>query len=623
MKSKLYVIVLIVIFLLPFSSSSQTLESIIEEFEENQVPELEELLRSLIPEPIQINKIPADSLLSFWFLDEQQIEALLDLHKRFSPNISITQISEAINLPEEIVEILFSTGRPFQFNYAVRNRTIKKEAGWQQSLRLDVNTQAFSAGYLIEKDPGEPRLDDFTAGYAAFKPFGENSQAILGNFSIQNSVGLVFAGPYGLPVLSQPGRAISHFTPRTLPYRTTSENIAFRGGVFTHQFSKFHILAMHSFAKRDARLTEENKVTSRPVDGIHISDSERAARDALGESSTGFILTSFPSQRIQLGVSLLTQRFNHTIQSVDTIRQRFAFRGKSNHFAGVNINYQSPSQHFSFITETAFSKQSKAFVVGVNFKFNKLKLTSAYWFADPGFQNTYGALPGNRVGDTDNNKTFYSGLETRGKMGKILIYMIRASTPWRTFSFQQPISREELGLQWEQRLKTSTFLLLKFRFRSGTDYIFDNSQLFQPPGNIASKENLYTWRLQFRTRIFNRVNYRIRIDGTHSELAGENKTGNSQMHEATFRNRNFSSGFRYTYFSTRSFASRIYQFEPILPGLLLPNTLFGTGERLFGYLKWTFSEEVQFSTFIRYTNSSNMEDDVNFGLQLELSRAKI
>jgi hypothetical protein len=620
MKTTWLTIICLAFLLFPRTLFSQTIETIIEEFEENQVPELEELLRTLVPKPIRINKIPADSLSALWFLDAGQIEALLVLHESFSPNISITQISEAIHLPEEIVEILFSTGRPLQLDFAFRNRTIKKQTGWQQSLRFDVKTEAFSAGYLIEKDPGEPRLDDFTTGYATFKPFGENSLVILGHFSIQNSVGLVFAGPYGLPVLSQPARAVSSFTPRTLPYRTTSENIAFRGGVVMYEFSKFQILAMQSFSKRDARFNEKNVVTSRPVDGIHVTASQRATRKALGESNTGFILTSSPKQKIQIGISLLTQRFNHTIQSDDTVRQRFAFRGKSNHFAGVNINYPAPGRRFSFISEAAFSKKGRAFVFGINFHFNKAKLTSAYWFADPEFQNTYGALPGNRVGKTDNGKTFYSGLESRSKIGKILIYTSRTATPWRTFLAPQPVSREEFGLQWERRLRTSTFLLAKFRFRSNSDYIFDDAQPLQPPGKIAGEENLFTWRLQFRTRLFHRVNYRVRLDGTVYKSSRENETGNAQMHEIIFRNSSITAGLRYTYFSTGSFASRIYQFEYSLPGLLLPSTLFGTGERLFGYFRWKYSKAILFSTFVRYTKRTDMKKDFNFGLQMELSR---
>ncbi|MFQ5632897.1 MAG: hypothetical protein ACE5I1_29360, partial [bacterium] len=261
-----------------------------------------------------------------------------------------------------------------------------------------------SIGFLSEKDPEESRLDDFTASYLSFKPLGENSQIIVGNFAIQNGAGLVFAGPFGLSVLSQPRRAVSFSPTRTLPYRTTGENMAFKGGVLMHAFPQFQIVIMHSNVKRDAHMTEDNQVSSRPVDGLHVTDGQIAARNTLGEASTGVIVNFMPKSNFKIGANVLSQRFNHSILPKDTIRQKFAFRGNTNTLYGVNLCFITPDQRISIVGETAICEKGAAAVIGLNLNLGRTIFTSGYWFADPGFHNTYGALPGNRVGDMANQR---------------------------------------------------------------------------------------------------------------------------------------------------------------------------------------------------------------------------
>ncbi|RMD91519.1 MAG: hypothetical protein D6814_18125, partial [Calditrichaeota bacterium] len=446
----------------PSMGLGQTYEDIFEQFEDANLPELSDLLRDLVPNPIRINAISSDSIASLWFLQEDQMAALIDLHEKFAPHLTNEQIARAIHLPIETVEILFSDDQPVRpRRLSLRNRSRVKQAGLQQDLRFELQYRGWHLGWLQEKDAGEKRLDDFLSGYIKYAPARQNFEWILGDFTVQVASGLVLAGPYGQPTLTLPRTVVAFHPPRARPYRSVAENLAFRGIAAHLKLSRLDLLALFSRAKRDATPGPGNIIVSRPLSGYHRTAYEMSARKRLREEVQGLSVSAEVLPHLQLGITLLQQRFDHEIQPADSIRQHFSFRGRSNFIRGIHFFYQAESGQF--FGELARTGVDMAILLGTRLQFSKMSLVAATWRAGANFHNDYGALPGENIGRVSNQTAFYIGLDHRSRLGKITLYLHRMQTPWRTFTYPMPIQRQELGLQWERHLGRHLFVLARYR----------------------------------------------------------------------------------------------------------------------------------------------------------------
>ena len=71
------------------STFAQSYEDIFEQFEDANLPELTELFRELIARPVPINSVAGDSLAKLWFLNEEQIAAVIALHRQKAPALTL------------------------------------------------------------------------------------------------------------------------------------------------------------------------------------------------------------------------------------------------------------------------------------------------------------------------------------------------------------------------------------------------------------------------------------------------------------------------------------------------------------------------------------------------------
>jgi len=606
--------------LLPAPGLAQTYEDIFEQFENAEAPELAEILRQMVDKPIRINAVPRDSLAHIWFLDANQIDALLALHKRKAPHITNADLAETLNIPGELVAILFADDQPVAWGYDFRSRYRQRQQGGQQDLRLRIRSDRVAAGIITEKDAGERRFDDFLAGYVAARLTGERLQVLAGDFTLQAATGLVFAGSYGHSALTVSNQAIPFSEPRILPHRTTSENIAFRGVAARWHDRRVTALVHVSRARRDAVLNAQNIVTSIPLSGYHRTASEQRARDQLLEQNLGAIVNLAPLPGMQIGVSYFTERFSHSIAPQDLARQHFAFRGDRRAVAGAFARYASPDRTFSLFSEWADCGGEPAWVLAGRVQGKAGSLHAAFWHAAPGFQNSHGALPGETLGETANQAAFYLGLTHRSRLGKINLAVLRSVTPWRTYRLPLPSQRQEIGLQWERRLARRLLAFLRLRYRRLPDLAFSDAYAQQRAGRVLVQGEQLSLRLQFQVRISPQATYRVRFDGVRLNTPGSpRETGLAQAHELIWRPaKDMTAGLRYSFYRTDSYASRVYQFEPYLPGLIQTVALYGTGQRLFAYFRQRIRQRLLLAVYMTNQAGLGRKSDWQFGVLLQI-----
>lgn len=599
-------------------AATQTLESILEDLAELEEPDLEEVLRSLIPEPWPINRMPADSIAALSYLNTAQMRALRDLHRRHAPDITLQQLSEALEMPPELVALIFRTDRPFRLDAHASSRSIGQHDGLRQQFRLRLASGAVEAGAVSEKDPGEGKLDDFRAGYLRFDFAG--SSILLGNFALQAGNGLVFAGTFGQPSLRAPSRSHAGTTPRLLPYRSVTENAAMQGAAARWHKHGIDVLAFLSRASRDARITPDGLAVSLPNTGIHRTSSELELRNRLRERSGGALLSIMPVEALRLGLAFYHADYSHAILPPDTVRQRFAFRGQSQRVVGANASFRLSDDRVRIAAEAAATQQGRAVMLSVYAREAATTIAAAYWHAEPGFDHPYGALPGAFLGGTANEAGFYLGLGYRSRLGHWTLHGLHRATPWRTFRLPMPSQRQELGLVWEKSLRRGTALMASLRFRRLPQSAAAAATAWQPAGPVLADERFALWRLQLKTRLHRKLHYRLRLDGVRlaPEFAAAVEQGTSQLHELSYRSRSITAGIRYTYFRTDSYASRVYHFESFFPTLLRIQPLYGEGERIFTYLRLHAGKRLRIAIFSGLTSRESEPDRWIGGLEIQI-----
>ena len=199
------------------SALAQTYEDIFEQFETAEAPELAEVLRQMVDQPIRINAVSGDSLARIWFLDVNQIEALQELHRRKAPHITNTDIAETLNIPDNLVAILFVDDQPVRWGYDFRSRYRQRHQGAQQDMRLRLHSEGLAAGIIIEKDAGERRFDDFLAGYVTARLAQDHVQVLAGDLPCRR-----------LPVWSSPVPTATRHSP------SATRPSVFRNRAFCH-----------------------------------------------------------------------------------------------------------------------------------------------------------------------------------------------------------------------------------------------------------------------------------------------------------------------------------------------------------------------------------------------------
>lgn len=602
----------------PARAHSQTFDNLLESYLEAEVPDLAELLESLIPEPIRINRITPDSLYGLWFLDEEQITALVRLHRSKAPHISYADLQVATELPEEVLKVIFSL-EGFPLRYRLRGRIRGQDLGVAQDWRITAEGRRWRFGALAEKDAGEQQFADFFASYFRYTWDEPGLSILLGDFTVQHAVGLLFAGPYGQTPLTLPENPIRETATRLIPFHTISENAAFRGSAVSWNGQKFSLLGFISSVGRDAVVSADRLVTSMPVDGDHSSAAGRNARDALRQKTLGGATSFVPLQNLRLGVACMYEFYEPGLASPDSMRRHFAFRGRTKTIFSSNFSYRSADGSLRTFGEIARMRSGMAGIWVLRRNFRRVNITLAGWSADPEYNNLHGALPGEYLGETDNASAIYAGLTARSALGRSSFYIMRRATPWRTYFLPVRTRGQEVAADWRKRIRSKTYLRLRLTFRDSPEMGNIESLRQQAPGKALTSRRQLSWRAEIQAAASRRVRYRLRLDGTRVYgLAGGMLTGLAQMHElrAAWPGK-FRFTLRYTFFKSESFDSRLYGFEYRLPGYSQPVPLYGSGERIFVNAFLRLGSHAQFAAYIVGESKTDQRAQIRFGLQIQ------
>jgi hypothetical protein len=171
-----------------------------------------------------------------------------------------------------------------------------------------------SAALLLEKDPGEVKLNDFMTGNAAFTNFGLLSKLVLGDFVVEagQGVGLWrgYSAAKGAEVIGPAFRRGRGLT----PYCSTGEDAFLRGAGGEFRADRLTMTLFVSRVQRSAVLDTSGAISSFSADGLFRTDAELERKNNITEHLTGFRCALEPAERSAVGVTWYTVDYSRPLR---------------------------------------------------------------------------------------------------------------------------------------------------------------------------------------------------------------------------------------------------------------------------------------------------------------------
>lgn len=455
-------------------------------------------------------------------------------------------------------------------------------------------SEKIAGGVLLEKDSGERRWDDLRLYHVSMQP-SSNLSLLIGHYLVEIGQGLIMWGPYGFSKGADAVFPIKKRARQFRGYTSVDENAALQGGVVRITLNRFHGVFFGSRNKLDATPLSEDDVSGLAAAGFHRNENELEKKDLLTESLLGTALRySFP-HNLTIGVSGYYSEFDKTIADPDVIRQRFAFRGKTNAVVGLDWNWRI--HNANMFGESARSKNGgRALLTGALIDFKKIQL--ALLFRDYGkdFQNLHGFGFADANGSTQNERGYYTGIHFKiAAHTNLSAYYDIFTHPWRTFFEPLPFEGHDFLSQLDHNFSKQLRGLLRFREnrqQKTAPFKDELSRAKEEFVEITKRQ----WRMQLDYELSPQLRWRSRFEYVHfnsnrsGATAGDlNEQGFSMYQDFRIRPlKSLTLSARLTFFDTDSFDSAVFQYENDLPGLVTNRGLFGEGTRWYVLVNYHF-----------------------------------
>ena len=640
MRQITYVVILL--FIIPYSVYSQSIPDIEKLLETNDIESsedyYEDMINSLIrlsAQPINLNSAGFDSLKMLFFLSDAQIDNLLDFRKKHGPFthpnelLLVTGISQQdlsnikpfirigtytpekqsrYHLSQEILARLKMT-RPKQAGYKKYSRKAflyekdylaKKQSRFQGPpvgtlLKYKIsNQQHWQGGLTLENDPGENYFSksqktgfDFLSAHACYTPGKIIHRIIVGDYKLQWGQGLLAWSGYSS------GKSTSTLSNEKsgngiAPYTSTDENRYLRGmAVSLHPTRTITTEIFVSYKKTDGNLADLDTLSPKTVQtatlyetGYHRNLSECEKKHNLKEFTTG-LSTHLNHRYFRIGVQLLHYNFSPALTIGKAAYQQYNETGHQRTL--VSVDYKTGGYHFYLFGETARSDNGTwATVNGLRYSgIPRFALCALYRHYDKGYHSHYNSGFA-EYSNTTNEEGLYLGLEsTPFRSLKINAYYDR-------FRFFSPRYQATIPGNGQEIVGDVTF----DRSRWDCSFRFKHEE---KPEDDKTGENLQSvsrikqeYRLQFTYSICEQLKSRTRTSYTRYMKKEKHEGGYLLYQDLMYSSlqTNLKAQFRFAYFDTDSYNTRIYAYENnVLYGYSFP-ALYDRGFRSYLNLNW-------------------------------------
>jgi len=613
--------------------------------------EISDVLARLQDHPVNLNNTNHEELSKLLFLDDRQINNLINYIQTYGTVYSIYELKAVdgfdsatimkilpyVSVGQETekhpirIKDLLGSGRnqlliraeqvvQKQAGYHVTDTVLKKNpnAGYAGSpVKLYFRyTYSFYNRILIglsgEKDAGEQFFMgnqkngmDFYSGYISLQNTGLLKQVTIGNFNVDFGQGLTFSS--GISAGAIPGTGnVRRYARGVVPSQSTNEGNYLRGVAVVLKRWNFRLSLFYSNHKRDANVIstdtvsgDARDVTSFSETGYHRIPREMEDKNVLRESIYGGNL-NFRNSFLSIGCTGFRSQWSASLEPKIYPYNLFTFRGKEN--LNVGLDFQVSLRNVFLFGECARSRNGgMAYLTGVQINPDP-RLMFSLSLRD--YQRNYQDLLSNALGQNSTNAneegvliTFNAGIAPRlGLTGYADLYRF----PWLKYRTDGPSRGSEYQLQSDYTAGKSVKMYLRFRIRSKQINMPENMR----PVNILEEEKSMTLRYQADWQVSDFLLLKSRFEWLR------NRNGNlspaygylfSQSFSYKLPLNHFSLAVLYALFDTDSYNERIYAYESdVLYGYSIPSY---SGKGLRGSLLVEWSPFRWMDLWVRYAQT--------------------
>lgn len=589
-------------------------------FDQSDMPgDIEQLLlelQQLKQRKIPVNTATQEDLLLIPFLSLEDARSIIDYRNSRGLLTSEEQLAEAIDAetaqrvspflsfeplvleePKKKAEIRGSWYSRYFSEIPERSGiTTGKYGGENYKLynRLSVVYGDVAVNGVMEKDVGEPDIDDFTSLSVAYNSSGILEQLIAGNYAVNIGQGLLFGqsryfskgvDPLGVKLTGR----------RLKPYASSTENGFMQGAATTFNLEPLKLTAFYSDNLVDASV-KDGVVTTIRTSGYHRTESEIEHRDNVTERVAGVnLLYSLQSGGVSGTLGGTWARYHYGIPLEDAGGEK-----GWNDIGGVEADLLIGKVNLFAEAAVTGKEQNLSWISGVRFPLTeKIRTVLAVRDYHNIFFSPFAGAFAERADDAANEEGYYIGLEAE------ILENLQLGAYYDIFRFPELSSRYKLPstgdeskifLTWRQSPVLTAELLLQNQYKEEAKKLFGPTGLeYYTPVPFTSNRA----RLDLITRISKMLTLRTRgeVKFVKGEYHGYDDHTNGWLvyQQAALKKGSLAFIGRYTRFHTDDYDSAIYVYENDLPLVFTLKSYYGRGQAVFALLSIDIMENFDLS----------------------------
>jgi len=595
LKLSLQILFLLLIplkFLTAQSDSLKSVEYVLNNFInsatiEKENSELYDLIEYYLENPIDLNAASKSDLMKLPFVDIDKVNQIILYRKSNTRIFSYGELKSSENISIKFIELLQiftylrrdevkiveSTFANYDFkirsriNYGVQNKEGYESGYFEGSplklynrIKLNVNSKVF-VGALVEKDAGDKSYFDFYSFYFQVNNLVSGLNILAGYYTMEFGQGLAMWSPYSFSKSSDATNSIIKRARGISHYASAGEFAYLRGMAIEYSTKYFSVTSFYSIKDNNYFETEKNtygvSLSASPIENINFS--------------------AFYYQR--------PEEANHILSIIpdEEINKYLSF--------SYDANYNN-----LFITgEFSTYKKSIASINTLQLSIQNNFLLVASIRNYPNEYRSYYAKGFGETNRTTNEFGLYFGMKWKTQFGIINFYLDQFKFPNEGSTIPLPSNGNEISISYSFNPIRNGNLFFRY-FNENKDDL----ELIETENKIITrKTDKFRCEFMFQLNSVLRLKSRIEVLEISKSQTGMNESGLLLFQDFQYKLKSKLTVYgRMIFFQTDSFASRIYEFENDLIGVMTNQPLWGTG------IKWYL--------LLRYNPFSNFHLSVKY-----------
>ncbi len=624
----------------------QLVDGMQEDADEEQAEQIAEVLSAVASVPLNINAITREELEGLLFLNNNQIEAVLEYVGRYGPMMSKAEIMMIPYLDDTcrgLLSCLTYVGkmppreRTFldTLRYDESFREYKKYYAQQQEkgeittslkvpfysrkgdetayfgekykhwTRLKYNARNITVGFVASQDAGEPFFAnrnkwgyDYYSAFVQVKRWGKVRNLVAGHYRLRTGLGLVlnnnlsFGKTLGMASIRSQSTVLR-------PHSSRFEANYMQGAAATVALSRrLETTLFASYRPIDATFDEDGMIRTIVKTGYHRTESELNRKHNAWQTTAGANLR-YSLERLNFGVTGVYNRYNIPMKpwkigaGASQLYRRFYPSGRD--FWNISVDYgYKLGKRFRLEGETATGDCGQIATVNTLTwrASNRLSLYSIYRYYPIRFYATMGNSF-SEGGGNQNEHGLYAGLTwTPSPRFTLTGYADMAYFQWPKYQATGSSSSFDNFLQATYKLSPSSSLTARYRLKMRE--------------KDAGKAGLLAFRKEHRQRLAfttgdSRWSFRSQLDMTYCDFM-EKSFGFMLGQTVKYSMKPWKIAAGASWFNTKDYNSRVYVYEQSTPYNFHFPSFFGKGLRLYSVAEAVVKERLSVIAKLGFTH---------------------